>query len=467
MLASAGCLGVERDRPDPLRQSPIAEEFHLAVVCDRGFIERDPVEQEILDLFPRCCNDGDPFATGPAHYIPSFLIPEGFHNRLEHGPEDAICVPDEIARDPGYSPARCEALNGIMGACLSICLPEVRNAKIELPRSPSCAPHERCVPCLDPETNLATGACDLGALACEPVPRLHHCQDLEFDATLLEEFEPCCGQGRAHCAPVDWVTKAGPDGDVDPADQRLAEQLAPCEGGQGLCVPDDFLARAGRYHPLPCRSIGNSEGRCLSICLPQVAEALQENDLPQSTCQTDERCVPCYDPLTEEPTGACVVGRCDEPQETPSSFEPCGGNGEDALCVPEQFVPPQDRNRFDAMGCGSGCTQPNTLCVPRKIIDQGEGFSPATCKPSVSGLMDLLNIGMGIGGLFLGGGINWSKFGLVGKFSDGRCLSQCLPEVRAIGDKLKQTTCGPSEICVPCYDPRAGAEMIPTGACDR
>ena len=42
--------------------------------------------------------------------------------------------------------------------------------------------------------------------------------------------------------------------------------------------------------------------------------------LPVANCDADERCVPCYDPTSGEPTlatGACSINTCDAPLEDP------------------------------------------------------------------------------------------------------------------------------------------------------
>lgn len=46
--------------------------------------------------------------------------------------------------------------------------------------------------------------------------------------------------------------------------------------------------------------------------------------------------------------------------------------------------------------------------------------------------------------------------------SEGRCMSRCLPKVAAQEQVLPQDDCSAEELCMPCYDPRTGAD---TGAC--
>ena len=439
-IVSSSCI--ERD---DARHPAINDRIDHSTRCPSGFAPRDPVAPEILAAFPGC---GD----GTAHFIPDFLIPESFHDRLEKGPEGALCVPDIFATDPLYTPKHCESLLGVRGACLPAVLPEVAAAKVPLPTG-TCAWNERCVPCMDPETMEDTGACDLGDMACEPPVRYHDCQDLDFDPAFLANFPTCCDLGAAHCAPKEMVVKKDEEGNEDPASLRLADKLDTCDNGDGYCVPDQFLGRAGRFHPVSCRSIGGREGRCLSVCIPEVAAELDQ--LPQSTCFEGERCAPCYDPRTGESTGVCSVGRCDEPREAPDKFDSCGTN-DDAFCIPTELIPASERRNFDRQGCGSTCTEPGTLCVPKKMMDQGATFSPPRCKSKSPG--------------FLGGLLSFFqfKFGQMGKFSEGRCLPKCLPAVRPSAKQLKRDGCDESELCVPCYDPRQASKgLVPTGACDR
>ena len=54
------------------------------------------------------------------------------------------------------------------------------------------------------------------------------------------------------------------------------------------------------------------------------------------------------------------------------------------------------------------------------------------------------------------------------EYKEGRCLSRCLPKLRAKADLLGQKNCATGEVCAPCFDPeRAKEGKIPTGACDR
>ncbi|MBI5477962.1 MAG: hypothetical protein HY906_03855 [Deltaproteobacteria bacterium] len=237
---------------------------------------------------------------------------------MEAGPNDSLCVPDEFSTDANFTPVRCTSIFGLDGACTSSCLPQVRDAAVKLPKD-VCSGNQLCAPCTDPQTDAPSGACDQGAMACEPPADDGPCAD--WEPTLDVSAYPSCG-ARAHCAPVELVAE----------DQRA--DPATCPDGQSYCVPDDFLRRGGRYTPPTCSSVGGREGRCLSTAIPKVAA--DKATLPVASCNpVDEVCVPCYDPRTGMGTGACTKGTCDPgPTEGPRTFEECGWSGDDAYCVP-------------------------------------------------------------------------------------------------------------------------------------
>ena len=56
---------------------------------------------------------------------------------------------------------------------------------------------------------------------------------------------------------------------------------------------------------------------------------------------------------------------------------------DDAICVPSQFVPASDRCYFDNKGCGKGCKEAGTLCVPMKAVNAGASWQPKKCKASM------------------------------------------------------------------------------------
>jgi len=261
-----------------------------------------------------------------------------------------------------------------------------------------------------------------------PIPNDDRC--LPFD---IADLEPCCEEDEAHCVPA---------GDIPAGFQTL---VGACPGG--LCVPDKILDARGEIALEVCQSIGGP-GRCLSVCIPQVAE--QAALLPPDICDEGEKCVPCINPLDGMETGVCGVISCDpnqmmtdpstmpmqppmmayscdnqpsEPILDPSSFPPCCDG---AHCVPIATVPPEQRADLGT------CNGDLGACVPDKFIESGGFYTPMTCNAS--------------GNL------------------EGRCMSTCLPQIASQLDFLAQGICDPNERCVPCCDPRTG---MASGVCGR
>src|SRR5262249_50783180 len=155
------------------------------------------------------------------------------------------------------------------------------------PRS-TCAADERCVPCFDPTSDNPTdptGACSTGCDMPKDPPVVITCPwhgPPVIDPTTFPSCSPQCN--GAHCVPGDLIPRAA---------QRL---LAKSKGG--FCAPDTTISTDNTWVPLTCKSIAGAEGRCLSTCLPEVSS---QPLLPQSTCPTDMKCVPCYDPTSGMP----------------------------------------------------------------------------------------------------------------------------------------------------------------------
>ena len=229
-----------------------------------------------------------------------------------------------------------------------------------------------------------------------------------IDPKLLPQCPSC--EGEARCVPRILLEKQAPE--------MLAKLMA-CDE-TSVCVPDPIISSMGFYAPNSCRSVNDSEGRCLSECLPQVAS--QRDILPQANCGEHERCVPCFDPLEGEETGACRL-TCDlgpvEPAKLLDSC--CGGLGS---CLPSALVPAAQSNQLAV----DSCTQANTLCAPAVLTD--ETARPAQCNT-------------------VGGG-------------EGRCMPTCLPAIAARAHSLPQDVCRTGEVCAPCFDPFSGTD---TEAC--
>ncbi|MFT3924790.1 MAG: hypothetical protein QM778_19810 [Myxococcales bacterium] len=258
----------------------------------------------------------------------------------------------------------------------------------------SGAAHPDAGPKWDPDSGLPREC-------VEPPPAL-------IDPALLARCPSC--EGDARCVPKLLIEKKAPE---------MLAKLGSCDD-KNVCVPDPIIASMGFYKPDSCRSVNDSEGRCMSECLPAVAA--QRDILPQAGCATHERCVPCFDPLKGEETGACRL-TCDlGPVEPAKTLSPCcGGLG---TCVPSGLVPSDQASLLTR----DSCVEENTLCAPSVLMD--DQAKPSTCS-SVAGY-------------------------------EGRCLPACLPSIAAKASKLPADVCQIGEVCAPCFDPFDGSD---SGAC--
>jgi outer membrane protein assembly factor BamB len=251
-----------------------------------------------------------------------------------------------------------------------------------------------------------------------------------FDVN-LDELEPCCDTGPAHC--VDVVLP-----------ERFASQVATCAAG-GVCVPDPVLVAVGSYEPQTCASIGGVQGACMSTCLSEVAANAAL--LPQDVCSTGEVCVPCISPLDGLETGVCGTISCggeqdvnedtrnDETESTQEASDDgaatsvevppacCGGAG---TCLGDAFVP--DRQESSLRSCRQEGHR-DLLCVPNEFLEAS--WTPQTCVGEA----------------------------LIGDDYDGVCLPKCLK--LPFEFTLDDSSCSTGFICAPCINSITGD---PTGA---
>jgi hypothetical protein len=204
------------------------------------------------------------------------------------------------------------------------------------------------------------------------------------------------------------------------------DSFSECDA-ENVCVPDIILETKGQFIPDTCTSVLGTEGRCLSRCLPTVAP--KAADLPQDICAAADVCVPCYDPFTSEPTGACEQSCDPGPADPPIEIASCCGG--DGVCLPSAEVGDK-ANDLGQDICPQH--QGDAVCVPSSFLEPD--FKPMGC----------------VDGNFLGDG-------------EGVCLPECLPAVQGLltGLLLDQEGCPDRHICAPCDHPITGD---PTGACD-
>ena len=351
---------------------------------------------------------------GGAHCVPSDKVPASSRGSFKTC-DTGLCLPDALIVSGGAKPPACKSLNGSDGVCLSTCVPQVDLNKGVLPVS-TCAADERCAPCIDPNNQTSTGACDIGVqVSCDadagasaadaaPVPvTCPHTGAPVLDPTTL----PACGAAgsAAHCLP---------ENNTDPA---VRSKLATCAGG--YCVPDKLIGSGGRFIPATCTSIGGNEGRCQSKALPAVAS---QTDLLQGTCDASELCTPCASPVDGSDTGACHTSCDPGPTTAPILFANCcGGVGK---CVPKTNIPASMLSPLQGQGC-----QNTSLCVPTENLDAT--FKPQICRGSPTFADDY----------------------------DGVCLSNCLDFGFGSSFVLDKGNCMGGHTCIPCKD-----DGKPTGA---
>lgn len=213
----------------------------------------------------------------------------------------------------------------------------------------------------------------------------------------------------AHCVPNALVP---PD----------VSDLLPSCNDELKCVPDLFIETLGNFLLEPCTSVLELEGRCISGCIPLVAESADY--LEQGSCNAGELCAPCFDPLSGEPTGLCTL-TCDAgPVEPAPAPAPSCCSQDEGTCVPGHLVPPDQQGSLSQ----DKCPDSGQLCVPTEMLDPL--FSATPCEPDI--LLQMLGI------------------------DEGACLPACVDGVKNIG----AGSCPSGYKCAPC-----DALGQSTGAC--
>ncbi|MBM64786.1 MAG: hypothetical protein CMH55_00965 [Myxococcales bacterium] len=264
----------------------------------------------------------------------------------------------------------------------------------------------------------------------EETPPSPPSQDLSGDRCFHLEpqnFPSCCNGGEARCIDQGQV----PD--------HLRRFGTDC-GQDGLCIPSKILQAVDHVPLVECTSIGHRAGACRSTCGPLAR--FYGGQLPQDRCDDGDRCVPCVDPDTGEPTGACESVQClpqsghDIPEQEPESG--LGGEfscenppdepvidvnilpecGVQARCVPTLLVEEDLRDDL------SSCENDEGRCVPEELVEAQGFWTPPSCE-------------------FPGG-------------LEGRCLSTVFPAVGERAHELSRGSCQEHERCSPCCDPTTG-----------
>ena len=368
---------------------------------------------------PLCCT------AGAAHCAPKSNVDPEFAKHVE-ACATGVCVPDPFIVDPTFKPRPCKSVGDAAGVCVSTCIPEVAKYGTILPVD-VCEGGDRCAPCISPLDQKSTGSCDLGKPSAAPscngeggsdagdsgsAPACPHTGPPVIDPSTLAACGTVVG---AHCL----------DAKLVPPNET--SMLAPCVGG--YCVPDTFIASGGNFLPPTCRAPGNIEGRCLHQSLPDVARQL--SSLVRSTCTAQERCVPCFDPLSAKDTGACHLG-CDiGPHEPATVYASCcvrpTATSPLGTCIPSELVPVAQQSNLDVDTCAAG----KALCVPTEQLDHTK--LPVRCMATPT----------------------------IGSPFAGVCVSSCLKFDFLSSLGIAQGTCDRLHVCAPCTNP---ITMQPTGA---
>jgi hypothetical protein len=293
--------------------------------------------------FDACCGER-------ARCVPHELVPRDLENALEHVgrldciEHDALCIPESwLDREPP-PPAACRAPGDLEGRCLLACLPDVAQRLDGLAQA-SCDEDERCVPCYDPRTGEASGACATSLDQPQEEPKV---------------FGACCGD-RAMCVPREILAQAGTDR------LELFGQDS-CADAESLCAPTRWL---DNEKPAACRAPGDLEGRCIPECLPAVAAQL--DGLRPSTCDAGERCVPCFDPVHGTESGACRIAG-DEPAEPSRGFDVCCNAA--GRCLPSELLTSAQLDELPADRCDAQAAR----CAPTQLLTTDSSATFAACN---------------------------------------------------------------------------------------
>ncbi|MDD9969867.1 MAG: hypothetical protein OXR73_26710 [Myxococcales bacterium] len=382
------CLPTVADQAELLSQSTCGDD-ERCVPCHDPFsgeatgicsLSNDPGPAEPIATFDRCCHDLGTCL--PAETVPSETTSSLGPDTCASG-ASALCVPDSFAAAAGFALQTCRALGFAEGRCVPDCLPQVSELVGVAPRD-LCPDHHLCVGCFDPFTGDSTGVCELSN---DPGPT---------ESPVL--FGACC-LDRGTCVPEQLV----------PEEERTLLSTDTCDERLGLlCVPDPLGEQEGFSLP-SCRAVGDLEGRCAPSCLPSVAALADQ--LTQGSCQADERCVPCYDPISGAPTGMCGLSNDPGPSEPPVIFPRCcdQGAGPVGVCLPDAFLPQGAAEELPQETCPTA----ELHCTPMSLTE-----APGSSFPACNS-----------------GG--------------GACVPECIIDTSLAG-LLPQDVCANTELCVPC-----------------
>jgi hypothetical protein len=304
LLPQSTCAADEKCAPcyNPVAQDPKAPTGACSLSCDKPAQPPTVLTcpwngPPVIDpnSLPACDNGG---CVG-AHCLPAAYVPKAVQSQLAPcANSTGFCAPDEIiSTADNFVPTSCDPFpgSGAPGRCLSDCLPSVQKevASGTLVQS-TCTTGNYCVPCNDPFTGAATGAC---SLSCDTPPANPF------------KFPTCCDDGTGKltgtCVPAAQV----PQGQQSSVNQTGNGNSSPCpaSGANYLCVPDEYLPPPYNSIPLQfCQAtLLNLCGTCVSQCVVNGSLGI----LGPDDCAPNHKCAPCnLAPSTPGCSSFCANG---------------------------------------------------------------------------------------------------------------------------------------------------------------
>jgi len=176
-----------------------------------------------------------------------------------------VCMPDSLLEANGGKLKECKFFISGPGVCMGLVHDETYKNRnlIQKDKDGVCADDERCLPCINPQTNEDTKLCgEIGV------------------------YEKAC-QGGSGAVAETCCHNAGTclNEDAVPEDQRGDLSRATCSAGK-LCAPAALVDNA----PTKCDVLG-ADGVCVDLCFAGILGPA--GIVIRSSCRSTEVCVPC------------------------------------------------------------------------------------------------------------------------------------------------------------------------------
>lgn len=425
IVAACGSNDIEGSRLDNADQDATSSLFALGVGSDGCGVAIPNLDDTFLDALPDCtgglaggsasgadggapknvAGGGLPKGEGGKCVPESPLTPPEVTKLLgKCEGTTATCIPLSFIRANKEPLKSCTSYGKTPGVCVSRIIPTIDKLTF-LPKD-TCRESERCAPCANPLDQKPTGICDIGKPAkkpadqCKKDPAPVACPYKGPPVLDIKKLTACAPEGM-HCLPKAIVPEA------------FAAQLTPCADPNFLCAPDKSIEANGQFIPKTCASVGGAEGRCLHEKIPQVTA--QAKFLPSTGCESYERCVPCFDPLSGAKLPTCAISCDPGPTKPPFIFTKC--QDDRGRCVPKTAVPAAMQKNLKATDCKEG----EELCAPTIAIDRDA--KPQKCLLKYIGI------------------------------SRPASPAVCVEDVLTIGTLLSQSDCPEKFKCTPCINP--------------